>query len=169
MADAQKVHRRPRWQDVLQAIDIGDIQPLSEYLRGSKGRINPAVASRVADLIDGTASDSSWQISIGRNPRLKGPKSKGRELGRPQRRRNLLIAFFIAEHETAAPGRFESACFEACQIFNVGRTTVTEAWKKHKTQALAVAKFNHDHGAPSPLLDPQRRTTYLSLLKMEHA
>ena len=125
----------PHWANVLLAISEGDLGPLALHLRESGGTIDPAVAIRLADLIDGTAATSAFELRLIRNSRLPASRSMGFERKLSLAKRDRDIATFVADYRFGKSGLHEAARKQAASEFRVSVGIVNRAWAKNGKDA----------------------------------
>ncbi len=136
---------RVHWSQVLQELGEGRLDSLARHIRETEYQIDPDVAKKLAQMIDGRSSETGWRLKVVKHPALPNAK-RGREQMMSHSKLQLRIAFFIAETELQiAPGKnrlfgLEDATAAACQKFKLSQTSVKKPWAKFAQIARQRAK-----------------------------
>lgn len=145
LSDGKPLH----WMAVIQSLGRGELDLLAIYLRQTSGKLDPAVATRLATMIDGPVSKTGWRLRVGRHPKLS-PNARGPEQRFVRWRKDMHIASYMARHGATDPGGFDASVAAAKAHFKLSRTTITGAWTRYghlaKRKELAF-----DHYGPRPV------------------
>lgn len=123
---------RYHWAKVHRDLGLKELDSLALYLRATNGQIDPCVAKKLADMIDGPPRKTGWRLKA-----MKHPKICSKKLGREQwfeaLRKGQQIALYMAKAGGARPGGYEAALLETAAKFGLSPSTVKQHWKLWRT------------------------------------
>lgn len=125
------------WSHVLLDLMAGKLDRLSAYIWQEDGKIDRAVALRLALMLDGNSDETEFCLTVKRHPELKSAQKgpHARMLAVHQQRK---IGNFIAKYIMAHGGKREAAFAAAAEEFGLSRATIITVWKR--TQEISMMR-----------------------------
>ncbi|MFB0875326.1 MULTISPECIES: hypothetical protein [unclassified Sphingobium] len=108
----------------------GDMKPLAAYIRAGH-YLEPALAAEIADMLDSNEGYTPFRLqAIGRSNRPGGWKQWSE-----QHHRMEVMGIWVEREIRRSPrGAYAGIIEDACEIFQVGKTSVTKAHKLIREQ-----------------------------------
>jgi len=107
---------RIHWFRVFDALQQGKLDMLADYLIEVDGKIHPVVSRYIVKLIRGSKDDTGWRLKLANHPdRIRN--ERGREQRLQGSKRNMKMAFFVAELNGFERGNLDRALHEASKKF----------------------------------------------------
>lgn len=126
---------RVDWPHVMLDLMAGRLDRLAAYIREVDGQIDPAIALRLAVMIDGKCDETEFRLEVRRHPDLKsaqkGPYAKTIAIQRERK-----IGNFIAKYVVEYCCKREAAFVAAADEFDLSRATIVAIWSRTKKMSM---------------------------------